>query len=263
MFREINISKQSEGGPKRRWYQSDYFDLYIFYVRHSERSDKYADREFVGMQLCYDIRRNQRTLEWKKVEGFAHHVVKKGGGDTLSDHGASAALLQKGGEFDAAKVVDRFMSDSGGLPGIVKTFVLQKLAEYARLHPLAPPTQQELDAAAAAANVAEQIVAQVEAEAEALRAEQAAANMAPVAIRVATADGPSATASAGEIPPSLRAREARVTPHAVWPAPPLPAALAPSAALAATVAAPAATLPVHSPVKRIEDFNLDDLLDKA
>ena len=38
MFREITITKQAEGhGPKRRWYQSDYFDLYVFYFRHSHR----------------------------------------------------------------------------------------------------------------------------------------------------------------------------------------------------------------------------------
>ena len=120
MFREITVSKQAEQGPKRRWYQSAYFDLFIFYYRHGARADSKADREFVGLQLCYDIRRNQRTLEWKKDGGFSHHAVKKGG-DTLSDHGASAALLQKGGTFDAAKVIDRFMADSGSLPGQIKT----------------------------------------------------------------------------------------------------------------------------------------------
>ena len=57
MFREITVSKQADDGPKRRWYQSDYFDLFVFYYRHSERADVKADREFVGMQLCYDIRR--------------------------------------------------------------------------------------------------------------------------------------------------------------------------------------------------------------
>jgi len=34
MFREITVSKQATDGPKRRWYQSDYFDLFIFYFRH-------------------------------------------------------------------------------------------------------------------------------------------------------------------------------------------------------------------------------------
>ena len=167
MFREINVSKQAESGPKRRWYQSDFFDLYVFYVRHSERADKYADREFVGMQLCYDIRHNQRTLEWKKEDGFSHHAVSKGGGDTLSDHGASSALLRKGGTFDSAKVIDRFMQDSSTLPGLVKTFVLKRLAEYAKMSAPPPPTSDELAAAA-------QIAAQVEAEAAAYAAEQEA-----------------------------------------------------------------------------------------
>jgi hypothetical protein len=136
MFREITITKAAEDdGPKRRWYQSDYFDLYVFYFRHSERSDRFADREFVGLQLCYDIRRNQRTLEWKKETGFTHHAVSKGDSDTLSDHGASASLMQQGGEFDSAKVIDRFMKESTSLPGQVRNFVLHKLAEYATQHP--------------------------------------------------------------------------------------------------------------------------------
>ncbi len=136
MFREINISKEPAAGePKRRWYQSEYFDLYIFYFRYSERADKHADREFVGMQLCYDIRRNQRTLEWKKETGFSHLAVKKGDGDTLSDHGASASLMHQGGEFESSKVIDHFMKESPSLPGQVRNFVLHKLAEYALQHP--------------------------------------------------------------------------------------------------------------------------------
>ena len=132
MFREITVSKKATEGPKRRWYQSDYFDLFIFYFRHSARADVKADREFVGMQLCYDIRRKQRTLEWKKEGGFSHHKVVKGGGDTMSDHGASAALLEQGGDFDAASVVDRFVRESTTLPPIIRQFVLQKLADYAQ-----------------------------------------------------------------------------------------------------------------------------------
>jgi hypothetical protein len=141
VFREITVAKQAETGPKRRWYQSDYFDLFVFYFRHSERADAKADREFVGIQLCYDIRRNQRTLEWKKESGFSHHRVAKGA-DTLSDHGASASLLEQGGEFDAQAVLGRFMRESEGLPPLVRKLVMEKLAEYARtrnaLLPAAP-----------------------------------------------------------------------------------------------------------------------------
>ena len=148
MFREITVSKQAEQGPKRRWYQSDYFDLFVFYFRHSERADAKADREFVGLQLCYDIRRNQRTLEWKKENGFSHHRVNKGG-DTLSDHGASASLLEQGGDFDAGAVLSRFMKESEGLPPIVRKFVMEKLADYARS---AGPVSVDPTAAGAAQN---------------------------------------------------------------------------------------------------------------
>ena len=130
MFREIVVSKQPDTGPKRRWYQSDYFDLFVFYYRHSERADAKADREFVGVQLCYDIRRNQRTFEWQKDNGFSHHRVAKGS-DTLSDHGASASLLEKGGEFDASAVLGRFMREGEGLPPLVRKLVMEKFTEYA------------------------------------------------------------------------------------------------------------------------------------
>ena len=138
MFREITVSKQADDGPKRRWYQSDYFDLFVFYYRHSERADVKADREFVGMQLCYDIRRKQRTLEWKKAGGFSHFIVNKGS-DTMADHGSSASLLQQGGAFDANTVVDRFVRDSSTLPAIIRQFVLQKLSEYAMENPDSVP----------------------------------------------------------------------------------------------------------------------------
>ena len=189
MFREINVSKQDKDGPKRRWYQSDYFDLYIFYIRHSERMDKHADREFVGMQLCYDIRRNQRTLEWKQAAGFLHHAVKKGG-DTLSDHGASSALLQQGGVFDAEKVIDRFMQDSHGLPALVGTFVMKKLTEYAKL--TAPPelAQPASAAAKAGSQVDAQLAAQQEIEA-AYAAEQAAYAAAAASVAQAAPARPS------------------------------------------------------------------------
>ncbi len=240
MFREINVSKQAESGPKRRWYQSDYFDLYVFYVRHSERADKYADREFVGMQLCYDIRRNQRTLEWKKEDGFSHHAVSKGGGDTLSDHGASSALLRKGGTFDSAKVIDRFMQDSSTLPGLVKTFVLKKLAEYAKLSAPPPPTAVELAAAA-------QIAAQVEAEAAAYAAEQEAVLAAKRSVTggsIKAAVG--ANAVARPVPPAAGGPPSGAPKPTVPPkaAPPAPAVVAPK------------------PVPTIEEFTLDDLLDK-
>jgi hypothetical protein len=130
MFREINISKQTSGGPKRRWYQSEYFDLFIWYIKHDDKRDASANREFVGAQLCYDIRRNQRALTWKKETGFVHTRVS-GSGDTMSDRGASASLLMDGGEFDHAAVLDRFMADAPALPSQVRRFVMGKLTEYA------------------------------------------------------------------------------------------------------------------------------------
>jgi hypothetical protein len=130
VFREINVTKQIAGAPKRRWYQSDYFDLYVWYIKHDERKDASANREFVGFQLCYDIRRNQRALAWKKDQGFTHTRVS-GSGDTMSDRGASASLMMDGGEFDHAAVLDKFMAVAPSLPSVVRRLVMGKLVDYA------------------------------------------------------------------------------------------------------------------------------------
>lgn len=131
MFREIKVSRQPEDGRRRRWYQSDYFDLFVWYIKHEDRRDPRERREFVTMQLCYDTGGRQRALEWSKARGFRHHRVDKAS-DSLSDHGAGAAELVAGGDFDSERVLPRFMQDAAALPPIVRDFVLERLAVYAR-----------------------------------------------------------------------------------------------------------------------------------
>lgn len=137
MFREIKVSRQPEDGRKRRWYQSDYFDLFVWYIKHPDRIEPRQRREFVTMQLCYDTGGRQRALEWSKARGFRHHRVDKAA-DSLSDHGAGAAELVAGGQFDSDRVLPRFMNDAQSLPPIVRDFVLERLADYARSQDPAP-----------------------------------------------------------------------------------------------------------------------------
>ncbi len=131
MFREIKLSKQPDDGRKKRWYQSEYFDLFVWYIKHEELRDPKQRREFVTMQLCYDTSGRQRALEWSKARGFLHHRVDKAS-DSLSDHGAGSAGLVAGGQFDVDRVLPRFMQDAGNLPPIVREFVLECLALYAQ-----------------------------------------------------------------------------------------------------------------------------------
>jgi len=139
MFREIRVTRQPTDGRKRRWYQSDYFDLFVWYVKHEDGRTPEHRREFVGMQLCYDITSRQRTLEWHAQRGFAHHRVDKAS-DSMTDHGAAAAELIAGGRFDADVVLPRFMKDAGSLPPLVRDFVIHKLVLYAKAQQAAEPT---------------------------------------------------------------------------------------------------------------------------
>lgn len=131
MFRKIVVSRQPTDGRRRRWYQSDYFDLFIWYIKHPDALDPGLRNEIVGMQLCYDTRGRQRALEWHKQRGFTHHRVSKPS-DSMVDHGAGSAALNVGGDLDIDQVLPRFVRHGSSLPPIVRDFVMARLADYAR-----------------------------------------------------------------------------------------------------------------------------------
>ena len=79
MMREIRSVKQDKPGFTRRWFQSDYFDLFTF------QDDTGA---FTGFQLCYDVERNERAFSWSAANGFFHDGV-----DDAADLAATDALL--------------------------------------------------------------------------------------------------------------------------------------------------------------------------
>ena len=99
MFREITVSKQATDGPKRRWYQSDYFDLFTF------QDDTGA---FTGFQLCYDVERNERAFSWSAANGFFHDGVD----DAAVPQSQASAILLPEGRLDSGTVVPRFTREA-------------------------------------------------------------------------------------------------------------------------------------------------------
>src|SRR5438552_3435669 len=61
MLREVLIVEQNNPALKRRWFESDYFDLFIW---------QDAGGAFVRFQLCYDVELNERALLRSVPEGF-------------------------------------------------------------------------------------------------------------------------------------------------------------------------------------------------
>lgn len=133
MLREIRNVKQSDANLMRRWFQSDYFDLYLW---------SNAAGRVVMVQLCYDLRCNERAITWKEGIGFFHDGVDDGeGSGPHGDGGKASPILVANGPYAADKVNARFMRESGDLPIDVRKLVLAKLHEYSISGPAKPMAQ--------------------------------------------------------------------------------------------------------------------------
>ena len=127
---EILPPRKEAEGVRRRWFQDDYFDLYVWQAVGGGVS---------AFQLCYDRRANERSLRWSPATGFAHDGV-----DIPEDKPgrAMSALLVADGVFPAELVMKRFAETAGGLPAELREVVVARLSEYAggaKKRPAKPP----------------------------------------------------------------------------------------------------------------------------
>jgi len=117
-LREIRIVQQDDPSLRRRWFESDYFDLFIW---------QDLSGAFVKFQLCYDVERNERALVWSQPGGFHHDGV---------DHGESepghpqTPILVSDGKLDSGTVVPHFKREAADIPAEVRDFVLAKIREH-------------------------------------------------------------------------------------------------------------------------------------
>jgi len=115
MLRAIANVRQSEPGIVKRWFESDYFDLYLW-----QRGEA-----FIHMQLCYNRGRpSESAVSWKEGAGLFHDGVD-------AARRTESPVLESGGTFDAERVNARFMRESANLPIEVRRFVLSKLHDFA------------------------------------------------------------------------------------------------------------------------------------
>lgn len=118
MLREVLIVEQSEPSLKRRWFESDYFDLFTW---------QDLGGTFVRFQLCYDVELNERALVWSNLEGFYHDGVDHGDG---GDRRGQAPIFVSDGKFDSGTVVPRFEREAAQVPSDVRDFVLARMREH-------------------------------------------------------------------------------------------------------------------------------------
>ena len=117
-LREISIVEQRNPALRRRWFQSDYFDLFTW---------QDAAGELTRFQLCYDVGHNERALIWSKGEGVYHDGVDSG---EPAGGGNQTPIFVPDGKFDSGTVVPRFQREAVSLPTELRDFVLSKMREH-------------------------------------------------------------------------------------------------------------------------------------
>ena len=117
-LREVLAVEQPNPALRRRWFQSDYFDLFTW---------QDPSGALTRFQLCYDVGHNERALIWSRGEGTYHDGVDTGDRDGGGD---ATPIFVPDGKFDSGTVVPRFERESATLPSEVRTLVLAKMREH-------------------------------------------------------------------------------------------------------------------------------------
>jgi hypothetical protein len=119
MLREITGVRQDHAEQRRRWFQDDYLDLFVWTDRGGE---------LVAFQLAYDRAGDEHLLEWERARGYLHRRVEDGRGH-FKGIGATP-LLALGKRFPKYRVVMQFDARSATLEEPLRTLVRQRLGAY-------------------------------------------------------------------------------------------------------------------------------------
>ena len=119
MLSEIAAVRQDQPGLLRRWFQDDYFDLFVWLTPQS------ALRAF---QLAYERTRRERVLEWSSEHGFRHNRVDSG---ERLPRANMTPLLVRCGACPVRLVAREFDRRSAQLEPHLRDLILLKL-RYAR-----------------------------------------------------------------------------------------------------------------------------------
>lgn len=116
VLREIKNVRQERGGGRRRWFESDGFDLVVWFD---------ACDEIAGFQICYDLGRGEHALTWRPGAGFVHSEVDGGERDPFSN---LTPILVRDGEVPWPQIVRQFDTRSESLEPGLRGFVREQLA---------------------------------------------------------------------------------------------------------------------------------------
>ncbi len=119
MLHEIRNVKQESGRGRRRWFESDGFDLVVWFEPAGDVS---------GFQLCYDFGSGEHALTWRPAGGFSHHAVDAGDQTPLKNE---SPILVPDGVVPWKELLRTFRARSGSLEPSLRDLVGVELAQRA------------------------------------------------------------------------------------------------------------------------------------
>ncbi|MCK5524778.1 MAG: hypothetical protein KAI83_16760 [Thiomargarita sp.] len=124
MLTEFQL-KQDEPSSIKRWFQDDYFDLFIWQNNIGQ---------IISFQLCYDRLENERVISWDQERGFGHHRVDDGESSPYKN--MTPIFIKEGVFLSYNEVVPKLIQSGRQISQDITSFILQKLNEYVQRYPI-------------------------------------------------------------------------------------------------------------------------------
>jgi hypothetical protein len=119
MLREISGVRQDHPELRRRWFQDDYFDLFVW----SEPGG-----EVIAFQLSYDRSGRERALGWHREKGYMHRRVDSG--EVWPNSNLTPLLIEGAGRFPKQRVIAELDARGQALDPQVRLLVRDKAVAY-------------------------------------------------------------------------------------------------------------------------------------
>lgn len=119
MLREIERIRQDDPALARRWFQDDFFDLFVWTT---------PGGSITAFHLCYDRLHGERVLGWSLAKGFVHHGIDDGEATPVKN---MTPIFVDDGNLAAARVEREFKRRSARIDPEIAAFVLARIAEAA------------------------------------------------------------------------------------------------------------------------------------
>jgi hypothetical protein len=120
-MREIGPLRQDDARGRRRWFQDDYFDLFLWQDQ---------DGRAVAFELCYDRNAAEGAVTWSEADGFAHARVDAG---EQTPFVSMTPLHRAGGTPPYFRIYNRLLEATEHWEPQLRAFLLERLREYRRL----------------------------------------------------------------------------------------------------------------------------------